>query len=1574
VSYNLASPDGIDNCNQGINGDGEAPSGQEGPIVAATSIPDVNDGTEPPVTVTDGDGVTYSFSSGNPGTYGVANVATGIVDPSGNGVSISISNLTGAVTYTDNLGRAALQTNGIGGNPDTITVAGLGSPYQVYWTTASANFTSSSLNLEPGVGAACPTGGVATSTVVSTIVLPNGQQFTLQYDSTDGQQINHYGMLKKIVYPSGGYVRYVWGSNSLAETGHWVDNKAGQIWACRFDFPAVTDRYVSFDGTTEVLHQQFAYSTNWPSNTSFTWTSKSTTVTTTDLLRNTSFSTVYTYSPVPAEFVPNCSSCLVAQQIPVEQSIQYNDVGGSTIQTVTKSWKNMRLLQSEQTKLATGQSRLTASCYDANEQTTEQDDYDLGVSTPSAPTCSGPLPSGTQAGSLLRRTATTYATFTQHIVDRPSTTITYDGSGNRAAETDFPSYDAGGHVLTKTIQCFSVVGGAACPQGNSTTTFAYDSNGQTITVTDPRLNQTTYSYADNYSSCGGSAPPTSPSDAYLTQVAHPTTGGIAHIVKYCYDYAKGLLLSLTDENNQPTTYTYGDSLDRLTQTVYPDGGQSSYAYNDTAPSPTITTSRKLTSSTNLTGVSVMNGMGRVVQTQLTSDPDGTDLTDTTYDGSGHIWKQSNPHRSNSLPTDGTTTYFYDALDRACLVVPPDGTLPTMNPCSTRPSNTILTTYTGNCVTVTDQAGNGRKSCSDGLGRLTQVFEDPAGANYETDYGYDALSNLKCVAQKGTNSGTFSGCSSIPSSWRPRTFTYDSLSHLTSATNPESGTVSYVYDVNGNLSSKTSPAPNQTGSATVTISYCYDQLNRMITKSYTGQSCPISAPDATYTYDQSSLNGFSPFQNPVGRLVMTQQTISPGIFANEWIDYDPMGRIQHLSQCARFNCGKYGSNPNWWVITNTYDLAGNLKTYTDGFGNLFTQTLSGAGRPTQLSSSWVDSTHPANLLSSASYFPNGSLKSATLGNGLTETSVFNSRLQPCRMATSSTGTSLTSCADTHTGDVLDFTYGYPSGANNGNISSWTATGNQTFSRSFQYDSLNRIHAMTETGGVAEGCKPSSSSTNNYTLTWTIDAWGNRTLQNASSMNGSLTCTFSTAVDSNNRLNDANKYRYDAAGNLTWDGNLYYVYDAENRISQVQSDDPQQNPRNCTTAWACYFYNAEGQRIAKYMAGGANTTFYIYGTDGEVVADTDVNLSWNQTYFRFGGRLLGLYRGAGTFFIHPDHLGSTRLQTLMVSGTPPSGCTLPQGNATSCIYDNMDYLPFGEQLAGSSATTHKFTGKERDAESGLDNFGKRYFGSSLGRFQTPDAFYKDSHVGDPQSWNEYAYARNNPLRYVDPTGQNATVSSSCSTDANNHTTCNVNISASIAIYAAPGSGLTQEQLNGAATTIQNSIQNAWSGSVTQDGVTYNVSTQVSVSVASSESDASKTGAQNVIGLSNGPADAAHNANALTGPSNSLGTFLRGQDTGTWNYNTLGADSMNTAAHEFTHLLGVDDHTGYVLSNTDSTLAAPHATAADLGWGIREATKSVGLGLSMKSWYNGPALPTPFTFSTRDNVGAPTFGWWK
>jgi len=76
----------------------------------------------------------------------------------------------------------------------------------------------------------------------------------------------------------------------------------------------------------------------------------------------------------------------------------------------------------------------------------------------------------------------------------------------------------------------------------------------------------------------------------------------------------------------------------------------------------------------------------------------------------------------------------------------------------------------------------------------------------------------------------------------------------------------------------------------------------------------------------------------------------------------------------------------------------------------------------------------------------------------------------------------------------------------------------------------------------------------------------------------------------------------------------------------------------------------------------------------------------------------------------------------------------------------------QYDGLPPRVYKFTGKERDSESGLDNFGARYNSSSMGRFMSADpAGLLAVSLKNPQTWNLYGYTMNNPLRYTDPTGK-------------------------------------------------------------------------------------------------------------------------------------------------------------------------------------------------------------------------------
>lgn len=92
----------------------------------------------------------------------------------------------------------------------------------------------------------------------------------------------------------------------------------------------------------------------------------------------------------------------------------------------------------------------------------------------------------------------------------------------------------------------------------------------------------------------------------------------------------------------------------------------------------------------------------------------------------------------------------------------------------------------------------------------------------------------------------------------------------------------------------------------------------------------------------------------------------------------------------------------------------------------------------------------------------------------------------------------------------------------------------------------------------------------------------------------------------------------------------------------------------------------------------------------------------------------------------------------------------------VVERADYLPYGNDRlridnSPSENDDHKFTGKEKDDETGLYYYGARYYDSIIGKFVSQDPWPGDSK--DPQTFNKYVYAKNNPSRYIDETGEKA-----------------------------------------------------------------------------------------------------------------------------------------------------------------------------------------------------------------------------
>jgi YD repeat-containing protein len=443
---------------------------------------------------------------------------------------------------------------------------------------------------------------------------------------------------------------------------------------------------------------------------------------------------------------------------------------------------------------------------------------------------------------------------------------------------------------------------------------------------------------------------------------------------------------------------------------YPTTG---YQYTDSPPNPSVMTTVSQTPNPSQTTVQVFDGMAHTVQTEVTSDPYGAGFVDISYDGNGRVYQQSNPTRCSSPPgtvpgscaesTWGVTTSYYDAIGRPVAQIHPDGNALTWcynGVASTMPAgasgkcNTHLgSAATGTWVDSTNELGSDWQRTMDGLGRMTVVMEpngiSSAPPSMETDYTYDGDANLLSVLQKGNGSGSES-----------RSFIYDSLSRLISATNPETKTVGYSYTTTNNALCSGDPSLpcGKTDARVITINYSYDTRNRLTAKTYSNDSTGLT-PWSCYEYDvtanpQASSNG-----NFVGRLT-NEWTVPAGtscgaapLTQRSILGYDPAGRLLSEQQCTPTKCAA-ASGPS---LNYTYDLAGNRTSMTNSVGaqgNLplaLTYGYDSAARLNSLVSNWT--AFPGNLFTIGpnGYTAAGQLQNWIQGPNLTVIQGYTNRL-------------------------------------------------------------------------------------------------------------------------------------------------------------------------------------------------------------------------------------------------------------------------------------------------------------------------------------------------------------------------------------------------------------------------------------------------------------------------------------------------------------------------------------------------------------------------------------------------------
>lgn len=816
---------------------------------------------------------------------------------------------------------------------------------------------------------------------------------------------------------------------------------------------------------------------------------------------------------------------------------------------------------------------------------------------------------------------------------------------------------------------------------------------QSVTITRNGATYTTqYSSYDGYGNPG------------VVTESGPNGGGRTTSYTYYVDTSKWIIKQTKDESYSGSSILRTFDSNGNLSSESEDGVSTSYSYDSQGNISSITYPRSLIHNFS----SYYRGIPRTE-----SQPESISITRTVSDA-GNVTAETNGEGF-------ITRYTYDGLDRIKTITPPIG-------------NSVSINYTYNTKTVT--RGDLVESITyNGFGNPTRI----ALGGIATTYRYDPLGRRTFESNPDTTVGTSTQYDILN---RPIRVTNSDSSYVSiaygsstkSVTDENSKTTLYTYRAYGN--------PNQ--ELLMGITAPITTANVSITRNTKGLTTAITQGGLSRSFVYDSKYFLTSETNPETGVTtygrdnagnMTTKVV--GASGTTSYTYDGQNRLKLVTYP--------GNTPS---VTNNYDKTGKLLSVqrSDGTVRSYEYNQNGSMTREQLNATfyYINSiaTYDYNLndqligiqypntnnyvrysvdalgrpvsidgyITSVSYWSSGQIKQINYANGTVTNYGQNSRLWPATFSTKNASGSL----------YLNSSYTYDSV---GNLKSIADSTDSSFNRTLGYDALNRLIGTSGpwgTGSIA------------------YNGIGNITSQTFGSW------AINYTYDSKNQLSGVSgskvaNYSYDAYGNVIAAGDASYAYDdAFNLICfGCNTSNPAKYNYDGTGARIysistltryprTEFQAANGSMLAYEQVGPGESKFtqYIY-LGGKRVAEVNCTGSW------------GLCNGPIVTFYHND-----------LSGSP-----IASTNSAGNLIWKENYRPYGERLikdASYAASINKlwFAGKEEDRFTGLTVMGARQYDPVIGRFMGIDP--KGTDPENIHSFNRYAYANNNPYKYVDPDG--------------------------------------------------------------------------------------------------------------------------------------------------------------------------------------------------------------------------------